>query len=838
MIKKLLKPSAILMAILILASQASFTVLPVMGAGSASLSLGEVTLRNGCPSSIPINVNTGGEAIWAADVALFVTGEASVDSLALGSALPMQACNDSSVPEIMLCGARQAGTGAFTGTGVYGTINITPEDTGVLSLSFNDKKTNLINDVIQDVLGEATGANYNVEEQFNVGADGVGFCNPDTVPPVINVDPNNGKNNVPVDTSVKLTLSDNRVGIDLSTLTFSVNGIDIDTFSYTKTGGTYTPFIPFDLGEKVDVEVRVCDLEANCKEFSGSFRTTPPLPPPNCGDKNVDEDEECDEGHQTDTCDRDCSFVACGDGVINDVAGEQCDDFNENDGDGCSSICTLEVPIEDLLYCPVLKPAAPPEEVSEEGEGDSEVPEDGEEDQEEQLPEEEFEEEDFQEAASSAVAESPLRPAAAAVLLPVTSEDQEEIDPCILKYGTEGASLDHDGDGLSDRTECYSGTDPDNADTDGDTCFDGEEINHFYTDPLAVDCSISNYVEEEVLIIDPKPNWILTKLTVSGSTPRRSLTVGITAFPAIQKTFSQVLTQYEDLLSVLKRDVDLANTVAIQQQIGDMTDSITKLQASIKDTQEFVDENPENYAELAGDIKRVTAFLDGGTAAVSTELEQAENLFKALEEHKTESIFLGEINELQTVGVGNTTTAGFNLESKKELEDGVYDLVATAGFEDGGTKSSAPVRIYISSTIEVGVPLPQTLDGIPIGLEKIVTDNQRPVLSGKSVYGAMVFATWESIVLESSIIADSDEGNFDIQSPRNLEVGEEHTVTMYAVTETDGGFVRSENTTVDFVIEKTSDSTIYYYTFGMAAFLLLTGGLNFAIGRLGRRKRH
>ena len=36
--------------------------------------------------------------------------------------------------------------------------------------------------------------------------------------------------------------------------------------------------------------------------------------------------------------------VQCGDGFLDEPAGEQCDDGNLIDGDGCSSICTFEVP--------------------------------------------------------------------------------------------------------------------------------------------------------------------------------------------------------------------------------------------------------------------------------------------------------------------------------------------------------------------------------------------------------------------------------------------------------------------------------------------------------------
>src|SRR6185503_19496901 len=61
--------------------------------------------------------------------------------------------------------------------------------------------------------------------------------------------------------------------------------------------------------------------------------------------------------------------VSCGDGAVNQ-AGEQCDDSNTNDGDGCSSTCQEELcgdgsvnnaceicaPPAEGVVCPVLAP--------------------------------------------------------------------------------------------------------------------------------------------------------------------------------------------------------------------------------------------------------------------------------------------------------------------------------------------------------------------------------------------------------------------------------------------------------------------------------------------------
>lgn len=62
-----------------------------------------------------------------------------------------------------------------------------------------------------------------------------------------------------------------------------------------------------------------------------------------CGDSHVWSGvEDCDDGGESATCDTDCSTAVCGDGTLNTTAGEECDDTNTNDGDGCSSTCQIE----------------------------------------------------------------------------------------------------------------------------------------------------------------------------------------------------------------------------------------------------------------------------------------------------------------------------------------------------------------------------------------------------------------------------------------------------------------------------------------------------------------
>jgi len=60
-----------------------------------------------------------------------------------------------------------------------------------------------------------------------------------------------------------------------------------------------------------------------------------------CGNLYLDIGEVCDSGGASAFCDPDCTFPQCGDGLVNPAAGEQCDDGNMINGDGCESDCTV-----------------------------------------------------------------------------------------------------------------------------------------------------------------------------------------------------------------------------------------------------------------------------------------------------------------------------------------------------------------------------------------------------------------------------------------------------------------------------------------------------------------
>ncbi len=102
-------------------------------------------------------------------------------------------------------------------------------------------------------------------------------------------------------------------------------------------------------GDSVVVAPEVCDNGLNQDPPYSPTAPDPDACTPGClavefcGDNLINGPEPCDAaGMQTIDCEADCRTPACGDGTLNTLAGETCDDANLLPGDGCSTDCRPE----------------------------------------------------------------------------------------------------------------------------------------------------------------------------------------------------------------------------------------------------------------------------------------------------------------------------------------------------------------------------------------------------------------------------------------------------------------------------------------------------------------
>lgn len=103
---------------------------------------------------------------------------------------------------------------------------------------------------------------------------------------------------------------------------------------------------------------------------SGTAESTGPLP--GCGNGMVEDEEACDPGGRIDdpACDADCTAVECGDGHVNAMAGEDCDDANGEQVDDCTPECRATLFWDDMDTDPAISQRwLPPEEPEYEHEG-------------------------------------------------------------------------------------------------------------------------------------------------------------------------------------------------------------------------------------------------------------------------------------------------------------------------------------------------------------------------------------------------------------------------------------------------------------------------------------
>ncbi len=124
------------------------------------------------------------------------------------------------------------------------------------------------------------------------------------------------------------------------------NSCTADTCDELSDSCVSTPIVPC-CGNGVTEPGEECD-DANASNTDGCLNT---CRLPTCGDGFLRTGvEQCDQGAGNSNapnaaCRGDCTLQRCGDSVLDDLRGEQCDDGNATPNDGCSPRCFLDPPL-------------------------------------------------------------------------------------------------------------------------------------------------------------------------------------------------------------------------------------------------------------------------------------------------------------------------------------------------------------------------------------------------------------------------------------------------------------------------------------------------------------
>lgn len=666
------------------------------------------------------------------------------------------------------------------------------------------------------------------------------------------------------------------------------------------------PANDFAVGKNVLMSATVCDTNtpANCKTTSMNFKTyTPTPPPPVCGDgtANYENGEQCDDGNTQsgDGCSGLCLFeipvppttrgASCSDGLHNqgeegiDCGGPcsnacpTCVDgiVNQNEESvDCGGPCpacgegdevTCQTPTDENFITICHYPDSNPEnaqtlEVSEaswnahhQKHGDtlgacpsfdlcSEAL---------LLAAPDTEEKAIETATDIISKQGVVDKQTSAVEAPkVITEVISQIDICsanpnYFSVDFSNPASDTDGDGLSDRMECYAGTSPIDTDTDSDSCGDYEELNQYYSDPLdGTDCRSDKTVQQEVFnevfITDPQPGWILgTKQPViSGKVPSNTVLVLVIATQSEQSKINALIQSIDTILTVDKKSskemVDRATT-AYEKAIKDAQDFMS--QYSLEFSSELMSAMLE---PLPLKIERNGLYSDELHAVFAKARSELEGL-------KKKPIVAVASTQFKETRVNEFDAKNFEELSNALNDRFIYDLVATAYLSDGAQVSSKAVRFSVDQSNSISSPVPRTIGGKLItgetafknlsfgenayaqtnerGQTEIFIDDERPTVTGETEFGSQVFAIWNSVVLASSVISDSEQGAFEVKAPRNLEVDVPHRVTLYAVKTEANSKIRSESVDVFFRIKSNTSNLFQILIWSFLLILLIILGL-------------
>ncbi|WAS95485.1 hypothetical protein [Nannocystis punicea] len=128
------------------------------------------------------------------------------------------------------------------------------------------------------------------------------------------------------------------------------DGSTATTTDTTSGGPTETTAVDPTTTSTTDTGVTTLDPPTGTTTTTTTTGTSTTMPDclAECGDGVVECDEACDAGPDNNdiepgACRTDCTAAGCGDGVVDLLLAEQCDDGNPDDGDGCSATCQVEV---------------------------------------------------------------------------------------------------------------------------------------------------------------------------------------------------------------------------------------------------------------------------------------------------------------------------------------------------------------------------------------------------------------------------------------------------------------------------------------------------------------
>ena len=361
---------------------------------------------------------------------------------------------------------------------------------------------------------------------------------------------------------------------------------------------------------------------------------------------------------------------------------------------------------------------------------------------------------------------------------------------------------DNDGDGISDKEELERGLDPKKWNTTGDGVSDSVKL------ALGLDPRVRDFdkdgVDDAVEI-------------ASGSDPKndRDLPEVVNSVPVQWAAKNDLKPEdYDKEIEVPKSGKKVTLSFAMTDTDGDgLTDADEMRFGTNPHVADSDGDGISDYEEVY--VRKTNPIEVTSTEAIFkprlANVRQNQNIFS----DKDQISILGNAKPNQSVELvfrrkdvayGNTLktwlmTSLFGVDSgsatlelqtdasgkflaKPSLDDGDYTVTMRVLNENGQVeRETVPYSLTVNSTLESDLVVPEQLDDTPIdldSLELITLGNNRPYLYGRvKQKNVEVHTNWASQLYTSSLLVDTDEGEFVTLAPTELEDGN-HILDVYA----------------------------------------------------------
>ena len=308
-------------------------------------------------------------------------------------------------------------------------------------------------------------------------------------------------------------------------------------------------------------------------------------------------------------------------------------------------------------------------------------------------------------------------------------------------YGVDPTNRDSDTDGLSDMVEVYGlGTDPTTWDSDGDWISDVEEVfrgtspMEFTARTKEIDTSVYGVYQ------DSDADGISDYMEEYNNTD-----------PYAEDTDGDGLTDADEM------NYDTNPNSVNQVSTGSLSTKFSNIE----------------YGKTMKSSK---------TLLMGTSTPNSHVLITIMDSDNQPVLFL----EGDTDGNGI-----FAVYADKTLVNGAYKIFVVGMDKNDNAKTTSRITEFkVDDTSEVGEINSLKFDDSSIG-------TPRPKLTAMAKPGMIIFGTWKSFVFTSVLMSDAMTGEFTVEAPADLEVGD-HTVYFYPVGPITG--VQGEVMMVNFAV--------------------------------------